>query len=139
MLPNLLNAIYMNIEQINQARTVTYNRRRGPANVVKRNVKFKIKAQIFFVEDEFIEAAKKSPDTRGLSGKIEKTAGYIVVRKVDLEKISKSLKTGDKIVSYGNVGKETASNLFLIGKKDAAHYADRGRPTLEKWFFEDRN
>lgn len=137
--PNLLNATYIEIEQIDEDNTVYHDRRRNPANVVKRKTKFKIKAQIFFQDQDLIEAAKKDTNAQGLGGNVELAYGYIIVRKFDLSNISKTLKNGDKIVSYGNVGSEIACEYYLFNKKDAAQYADKGGTTLERWYFEDRN
>lgn len=138
--PNLINKIPIELKQIVEDETVYNNRRREPSNRVKRSSAFKLNAQIFFGESEFMDAAKgANPDSRNLGGKILNAAGYIVVRKRDLTVLGKTLKIGDKITSYGKAGKEIQCEYFLIGKKDAAHYSDIGQATLEKWFFEDRN
>lgn len=139
MQPNLLNSITVEIKQVDQDKTVYSNRRREPINRVKRYSSFKIKAQIFFGDSEFLESAQgSSPDDRNLAGNILNAKGYIVVRKKDLLKKEKELKVGDKISSYGNTGYEKPCEYYLIGHKDAAHYSDVGQCTLEKWYFEDR-
>ena len=138
MQPNLLNAILVELQQIDESGTVFDNRRRGTSNVVKRSISFSIQAQIVFVDGEFIEKSKgKNPDERNLAGNVLSTMGYIIVRKIDLDAQNKELKNGDKMISYGTP--EKPCELFLIGQKEAAHYTDKGHNTLQKWYFQDRN
>ena len=138
--PSLINSISVELSQTVEDKTVYNNRRREPANRVKRSSAFKIKAQIFFGKSEYLDAVEGAkPDSRNLGGNILNADGYFIVRKRDLVVLGKTLNIGDKLISYGNAGKETSVELFLVGKKDAAHYSDMGQATLEKWFFEDRN
>ncbi len=138
VVPNLLNPILVEISQIDEDDTVFKPRRREPANRVSRPTAFKVQAQCYFGKQEYLDSASGS-DSRNLEGHIKIASGYIIVRKSDLVTVSKELSVGDKLISYGNVGQETSCEYYLIGKKDAAHYSDQGKPTLEKWFFEDRN
>jgi len=141
--PNLLNPILVRISKIDKSGTVytgTPGNRREPINVIKKQVSFNIPAQIVFVEQEFVKDAKPvKADPRQLSGDIILADGYIIVRKSDLKELSKTLESNDRIISYGNTGKEIACKYYLVGKKDAAHYSDQGQCTLEKWYFKDRN
>lgn len=139
MQPNLLNSISVEIKQIDEDNTVYSNSRREPANRVKRFAAFKINVQLYIGEMAMLSSTKgKNPNERNLGGNILDAKGYIIVRKKDLSSKGKTLKEGDKISSYGKIGKEIYCDYYLIGKKDAAHYSDIGQCTLEQWFFEDR-
>lgn len=139
MQPRLLNPISAEISQIKEDETVYDNRRREPVNRVKRYTTFRIDAQIFFMENAYVEGAVGTkPDDRNLAGNIVNAKGYILVRDKDLLELGKELKVGDKIVSYGKIGKEKPCEYFLLGSKEGAHYSDQGNTTLVKWFFEDR-
>lgn len=138
-IPKLQNATTVEIGQINEDKTAYSNRRREPINHVQRFANFKIKAQIFFGETEFIgDAMGMKPSERNLAGSIMNAKGYIVVRKLDLQTLGKTLSKGDKLSSYGNAGSELSCEFYLLGKKDAGQYSSVGQCTLEKWFFEDR-
>jgi hypothetical protein len=137
-LPNLINSTLVEIEKIDEDKTVYDHRRREPINRIARAQSFKVQAQIFWQEDQYVEPVQGRPSNRNLAGEILNSVGWIVVRKIDLQRIGKTLSRGDKIKSYGNSGKETQCEFFLVGKKDGGQYSDQGNTTLEKWFFEDR-
>ena len=132
--PNLINSISVEIVQIDEDETVYNNRKRYPANRIKRETSFKIDAQIVFLEQDYVESAKAAPEIRNLSGAIKNTSGYIIVRCADLDAMLKVLSDSDKIISYGDV----ICEYYLVGKKDSAHYSNSGNTTLQKWFFVDR-
>lgn len=138
--PNLINKVLVEIVQTDESATVYDPLKREPINMVRRQTSFKINAQMYFQAQEFLETANtKAPEPRNLAGSIIVADGYIIVRKSDMESAGKSLSVNDKIISYGNAGKETTCEYYLVGKKDAAQYADIGRHTLERWYFKDKN
>lgn len=139
-IPNLINPIFVEIKQIDETKTVYNNRKREPANRVKRSTSFKIQSQIFFGKQEYVDSAQKGQASeQNLAGAVLIAEGYIIVRSLDLQVQGKTLSPGDKLVSYGNIGQEKQCEYYLIGKKDAAHYSDQGNCTLERWYFADRN
>ena len=138
--PNLLNPILIEISQIDEDSTVYHDIKHEPANFISYETSFKINVQIFFGRQEYLEPASSGPtNNQNLTGMVKIADGYIIVRTVDLIDKGKTLSTGNKIINYGNIGMENECEYYLIGKKDAAHYSDQGKPTLEKWFFADRN
>ena len=137
--PNLLNSILVEVEQIDKDATVYDPRKREPVGVIVWSAPFKISAQIFFGKEQFWSSATAVPDPRTLGGVLEIAEGYIVVSKLDLQRAGKTLSENDLVISYGKAGIETPCELVLVGSKSAAHYADIGQCTIEKWWFKDKN
>lgn len=137
--PNLLNPILVEIKQINREKTVWDDKKKQPVGVVVWDKPFKVQAQLYLGKDQYWSSATSVPDPRTSGGLIEVTEGYIVVRKSDLFMLGKTIRTMDVITAYGKIGSEIKCDFVLVGKKDAAHYADIGQCTLEKWFLKDKN
>lgn len=139
MIPNLLNKITVEIKKVKKSGTQFHNGKKEPSTYVAFQTKFKIQAQIFFKKTKIIaEATGGKITTRELGGIIEEADGYIIVRKVDLQLLSKTLELGDRLVSYGDNGKEIECLFYMVGFKEGSHYSDQGNFTLEQWFFQDR-
>jgi len=140
MIPELQNPIFVEFKQVDTTATVFSDRRREASLRVAYQASFRVPAQIYFGDKAMIhESTGAKPITRELGGVIEDADGYIVVRKVDLQEIGKTLKVDDRLVSYGRPGSETECKYFLVGMKEGGHYSDVGNCTLEKWYFQDRD
>jgi hypothetical protein len=137
--PNLLNAILVEFKQINRKDTVWDDKKKQPSGVIVWEKPFKTNAQIYFGKDKYWSAATATPDPRSMGGIVQESDGYVIVRKFDLQSVGKELKTGDIISGYGRTGENVKCELLLIGMKNAAHYADMGQCTLERWYFRERN
>ena len=137
--PNLLNAILVEIRQLDKDSIVYDPRKKEESNVLVWFPPFKIKAQIYFGKEQYWSSATAVPDPRSLGGVLAVAEGYIVVSKYDLMMLGKELKDGDMIISYGHDNAETACDLIIVGHKSAAHYSDIGRCGLEKWWFKDKD
>jgi hypothetical protein len=140
MIPNLLNAIMVEIKQINQSETNFSNHKKEPSLHITYSPAFRIPAIMIHKATKMIREATGAVSlSRELEGPIIDADGYIIVRKIDLQTLSKTLALNDRIISYGIIGSETSCKFYLVGFKEAAQYSDIGTHTLEQWFFQDRS
>lgn len=142
-IPNLLNPVKVTISRIDKTETQWDSVSRENINIIRRRPAFEIDAQIVYRK----VFAKGSLDAvtdidgrmnEGIGGVSHNSDGYVLLRTVDLT--SKGLTFndivhGDKIIKLAQLDVE----YFIVGKRPAAHYTDRGGFQLIAVFFEDRN
>ena len=127
IVPNLLNPTTVEFAQKNDANTRQDHRRRTPINRVVTDTKFTVQCQT----DWSISSDKSNPENTNV-GLDEQERGYVIVRTLDLKKINKTLKAGDRITKIAGM-----DVLFYVLRLEyGSHYAGEFR--LVKVHYHDR-
>lgn len=124
--PNLIHPIPVTIEPIEAAAAVWDAEAREPLHGARSTSSFVINAQISW-------DLERNPRDHP-AGVAEESTGYILVRYVDMDAQSVSIKRGDRITKIG----ARAMDLYVTGTKPRAHWPDQGGPTLVRFYFGDR-
>jgi len=123
--PNLLHPVNVVVEPGAPATTRFDEDAREPVRTMERMSPISLLAQV--------EWAIASPKAFA-AGPVQGAAGYILVRKVDIDAIPYSPRRGDKITTIGN----QTTDLYVSHVAPTGHYTDAGGTTLYRIWFEDR-
>jgi len=125
-LPRLLHAVPCVIERIDRASTIYDDDAREAISQAQRKPPVTIPGQVKWASQYSLEMTK--------AGARENSNGYVLFRKVDLDKAGVTLQDNDRIAKMGHV----ECDLYVDRMEWTAHYADQGGPSLLKAFFSDR-
>jgi hypothetical protein len=126
MVPNLLNAVDVYVEQLSTSTTIYDDDFREPVQQVDHAQVKHLRGQVQWLDADDLKVTPV--------GNEENATGYVVFRYVDLETQSVALKINDRITKLGN----QTTDLYIIKLTPCGHWADQGGATMVKAYFADR-
>jgi hypothetical protein len=130
MIPNLLNAVDVDIEQLDTSATVYDSDFREPVQQANHSVKKTVKGQVKWSEGRMYGSEMATTPI----GVEDNAAGYVLFRFVDLEAKSIVLKNNDRFVKLGKID----TDLYVIALQPCGHWSDQKGATMIKAYFLDR-
>lgn len=124
--PNLIHPIPVELEQIDRTSTVYDEDAREPVQVIARDTKKTLKAQVLWGGHE--EASSRK------GGLQEGDRGYLLFRQKDLTAQGVDLAVGDRFAKIGLI----KTDVYISRLEPLGHYPSAGGHTLMKAYFADR-
>lgn len=130
VLPRLIHPVPTFIQSVLVDQTIQDDGYNEPVQSVRYSETYEIPGQWNWYTDREINAVQY--------GSEERSIGYFMVRRFDLNLIGKMIQRGDRVIGYGVGTNKIDLDVYVTKLRYEGHYPDQGGPSLMKIFINDR-